>query len=63
MYKIYEKKSYLICVFKNVSEEDIQSNKYGEIIDKIWDNYKENNPNHVGFKLKKNNKTFYAFKE
>lgn len=57
-YNVFLKKDYLQLVEKNLSEEDLI--KYGQIIDKIYDDYEKEDAEFVGFILE--NK-YYAFKE
>lgn len=61
-YKIYRYEDYLIPIECNVSKENLH--KYGEICDKIYDNYE--NGNEVGFLLRilkehpiQNQETYY----
>lgn len=68
-YKVYVYEGYLKLIDRNIPEEDLK--KYGVVTDKIYNNYKENNPDHIGFTIVKEiNKGFtttkelyYAFKE
>lgn len=70
MYKVYiYEGGYLKLVKRNVTEEELE--QYGDIEDKIYDGYIEDNPNHIGYKIvkevkksfKDSNVFHYAFKE
>lgn len=60
-YKILENRSYLVHLASGVPEENLQA--YGEIVSKIWDNYPDCNPKHVGYVLKRGIHKFYAYQE
>lgn len=60
-YKIYEDRRYLVIIATDVAKTDLTT--YGEIVSKIWDNYPDCNPKHVGYVLKRGIHKFYAYEE